>query len=448
LPGFTAIGGAIYSTGGALSIAGGRIANNQATGGGGGDAACIIGYPPFRGTDGGWAIGAGLYATGASLDIAGTTIASNRVAAGAGGAGLYHPSCGTIFGGNNGTAQGAGLYIGGGSLTISTSNIAANGSWPDYPYNGGGIYNSGTLTVSNSTLSGNIGYYGGGIYNLGTLTVSNSSLSGNTAYFGGGISTNAGTVSLTNVTLTANRAYTAYTSGGGLYVTATPPVLHNTLIAGNLWGVGTTHSDVSGALNPSGDYNLIGDGTGMTGLSDGVNGNQVGSAAAPIDPLLGPLDDNGGPTLTHALLSGSPAIDAGNNDYATDWDQRGDGFPRIVGIIDPDNPVIDIGAFEVQGGGSGPSRHSRQAVTPLRLDVAALLDTPPSQPVSGMRSENKHDMAVLDTLFSNHSAAQSVLLVGRPEVGDAPTFVHRHKESRLDLTQADAFGLFGVFLAD
>src|SRR5262249_31351718 len=62
------------------------------------------------------------------------------------------------------------------------------------------------------------------------------------------------------------------------------------------------------------------------------------------DPLLGPLQDNGGPTFTHALLEGSPAIDAGDNEDAPEWDQRGEGFPRIV------NKTIDTGAFEVQPG--------------------------------------------------------------------------------------------------
>src|SRR5262249_37581050 len=162
----------------------------------------------------------------------------------------------------------------------------------------------------------------------------------------------------------------------------------------------------------------------------------VGTASAPIDPLLGPLQDNGGPTFTHALLPGSPAIDAGNNVYATEWDQRGEGFPRIVGIIDPDDPIIDIGAFEVQADGTGPPRPSRQVATPLRRDGAALLDSRPSQPVSGTRSETKPDAAMVDAMFANHSATQCVLLVGLPEVGDAPTFVHRHKASRLDLTQA------------
>jgi hypothetical protein len=208
--------------------------------------------------------------------------------------------------------------------------------------------------VSNSTLSGNSAYYsGGGIYNLGRL------------------------VTLTNVTLTANRANTGGSGvGGGLFVASGSPVLHNTLIAGNFRGAtGTTRDDVYGALNPSGDYNLIGDGTGMSGLINGVNGNLVGSADNPIDPLLGPLDDNGGPTLTHALLSGSPAIDAGNNDYATDWDQRGDGFPRIV------NGIIDIGAFEYQGDGSRPLvtrsvRGNEPAVGALPFSLLPSKDQP------------------------------------------------------------------------
>jgi hypothetical protein len=177
-------------------------------------------------------------------------------------------------------------------------------------------------------------------------------------------------VTLTNVTLTANRA-TSY--GGGLGVDFGSPVLHNTLIAGNFNGAtGTTRDDIAGAVDPGGDYNLIGDGSAMTGLHNGVNGNLVGSADNPIDPLLGPLADNGGPTLTHALLSGSPAIDAGNNAYATDWDQRGPGFRRIV------NGIIDIGAFEVQA-----HAHGRPTGQPLPDPVPVQALGMPSGPLLG-----------------------------------------------------------------
>jgi hypothetical protein len=359
-PGHNARGGGFYSTGGALTIAGATIANNQVIGGRGAD--CSVGGA-YQGADGGWGVGGSLYATGGSLDISDSMIASNRATGGLGGAGYtVHTGSGgtyTIPGGTGGTGQGGGLYVNGGSLTIASSTIASNqgtggaggagrGSGAGQ---GGGLYNNATLTVSNSTLSGNSAtHYGGGIYNYsGTLTVSNSTLSGNTAYSGGGIfnyytltvsnSTlfgnsatgsgggiyNMGTrpVTLTNVTLTANRATN---SGGGLCVFSgsSVPVLHNTLIASNFNGAsGTIRDDVFGALNSGGDYNLIGDGTGMTGLSNGVHGNLVGSAAAPIDPRLGPLQDNGGPTKTHALLGGSPALNTGNPSQLGVADQRG-----------------------------------------------------------------------------------------------------------------------------
>jgi hypothetical protein len=388
-PGYSADGGGFYSTGGALTVSGTVIANNQAFGGRGFDH---ISYAP--GGNGGSACGGGLYASGSSLDISDSRIASNGTSGGRGGDGYFYSTNSfslLVRGGYGGNGQGGGLYVNGGSLTIARSTIASNqaiggepGAYGDYSgyseggglsnsgtltltggtlsgnsadfgggigntgtltvtgstlsgNSGGGIYNRGTLTVRNSTLSGNSG---GGIYNGGTLTVSNSTLSGNTAGYGGGIY-NYGPypVTLTNVTLTANRANT----GGGLASTYT--VLHNTLIAGNFRGAsGTTRDDVSGRLDPGGDYNLIGDGTGMTGLSNGVNGNLVGNAVTPIDPLLGPLMDNGGPTRTHALLPGSPAVDAGNNAYATPFDQRGAGFPRVL------YGAIDIGAFELARG--------------------------------------------------------------------------------------------------
>jgi hypothetical protein len=399
-PGYDASGGGIYSTGGALTTDGVTLANNEVIGGRGGNARFMFEH----GGDGGWGIGGGLYATGGSLDIAHSTIASNLATGGRGGDGIPLSS---TPGGTGGPGLGGGLYVSGSALTIATSTISSNnatggdagvlgGGGPadgggisnggaltvsnsilsgnsagygggisnggaltvsnstlsgNSADQGGGISNGGALTVSNSTLSGNSAYlYGGGIYNRGTLTVSNSTLSGNSAtdiYYGsgGGIYAYLGHSNLTNVTLSANRS-TFF--GGGLYVYFDLPVLHNTLIAGNFRGAtGTTRDDVYGGLDPGGDYNLIGDGTGMGGLNNGVNGNQVGSASAPIDPLLGPLQDNGGPTLTHALLRGSPAIDAGSNAYATDWDQRGPGYPRIV------NGVIDIGAFEVQAHAHG-----------------------------------------------------------------------------------------------
>jgi hypothetical protein len=258
-------------------------------------------------------------ANGGTLTVMGSTVSGNT--SNYYGGGISDGGTLTVMGstvsGNYSNYYGGGIYIGySGPLTVTVSNSTLSGNTAGA---GGGIANLtlfGALTVSNSTLSGNSAGLGGGIYNRGTLTVTGSTLSGNSAGYGGGIYTDHGAraVTLTNVTLTANRAQTS--AGGGLYVYSGSAVLHNTLIARNFRGAtGTTRDDVFG--NPGGDYNLIGDGSGMTGLTNGVNGNLVGSADMPIDPLLGPLQDNGGPTKTHALLSGSPAIDAGNNAYAT-----------------------------------------------------------------------------------------------------------------------------------
>jgi hypothetical protein len=415
-------GGGLYASGGSLTLATSTVANNQATAG----AAGLDGFS-------GPGQGGGLHNIG-MLTVTGSTFSGNT--ANVFGGGIYNSGMLTVTGstlsGNTATYNGGGIYNSGmltvtgstvssntaghgggisnsGTLTITGSTLAGNTAGGF----GGGIYNEGrlpvtvgTLTVTFSTLSGNSAAVGGGIENEGTLTVtgstfsadtgrldgggienenqfdlnrarltvSNSTLSGNsTGYFGGGIRTVfAPPITLTNVTLTANRSGTAG-AGGGLV--AHMAVLHNTLIAGNFNGPGGRAPDDvwtgAGSLDPGGDNNLIGDGTGMTGLSNGVNGNQVGTGDHPIDPRLGPLADNGGPTLTHALLPGSPAIDAGNNAYATDFDQRGPGFPRIV------NGIIDIGAFEFQGAGAGPapSRSSRGQQAGLAELVAGL---PPS----------------------------------------------------------------------
>ena len=427
-------GAGLYVNGGSLTIAAGAIATNQATGGarglaghngrgqGGGlynAGTLTVSSSTLSGNTAYFYEGGGIYNAG-MLTVNTSTLSGNTAYTGGGilnegtltvsnstldsnfasqyGGGIEN-SAGTLtvsnstLSGNSGSLRGGGIenFAGtmvsgstlsgnsavfgggidnGGMLTVTGSTLSGN--------HGSAILNldRGTLTVTGSTLSGNTAGYGGGISNFGTLTISNSTLSGNLAndsFFGGGGIFIDGTtpVSLTNVTLPANRANTGGHSGrgGGLFVIyGGSPVLHNTLIGGNFNGAtGTARDDVFGRLDPGGDYNLIGDGTDMTGLSHGVNGNQVGSADSPIDPLLGPLQNNGGPTLTHALLPGSPAIDAGNNAYATDWDQRGPGFPRVSG------PHIDIGAFEFQQDGGGARAGGRDTSRNRGSVVAAYL---------------------------------------------------------------------------
>jgi hypothetical protein len=294
------------------------------------------------------------------------------------GAALYNSGPSTVRGctlsGNVATGSGGGIFNArvSGNLTVTDTALVGNSAG----LAGGAIANvadaSGwpTLTVTGSTLAGNTAPTGAGLYNHGALVASNSTLSGNSATGTGGGLWNDGAVLATNLTITANRAVQG---GGGLFVAAGLPYLRNTLVAGNFGSFYVPHDDISGPLCPFSDSNLVGDGTGMTGITDGVNGNQVGSRYNPIDPRLGPLADNGGPTWTHALLEDSPAIDAGNNDYATEWDQRGPGFARVAG------GRIDISAFEFQGGmapaAGGPGSGGASGTAGVRL-LAGLDLTP------------------------------------------------------------------------
>ena len=223
------------------------------------------------------------------------------------------------------------------TLTLLNSTVSGNTSGRL----GGGIATeNGTFSLTDSTVSGNTGVIGGGIFNNnGTFSLTNSTVSGNTAQQdGGGIYSNA-TLNLTSVTVAFNSS--EISSGGGVYAEGRAADLSNTIVAKN------TGSDFSGAISSTSSFNLIGDGSGMSGITNGTGGNQVG-----IDPKLNPtLAFNGGKTLSHALLAGSPAIDRGLNTLAVgQTDQRGTGFARIRDGNGDGTPTIDIGAFEVQLG--------------------------------------------------------------------------------------------------
>jgi hypothetical protein len=204
----------------------------------------------------------------------------------------------------------------------------------------------------------------------------------------------------------------------------------DTLLAGNtVDGPGTNSGpDLSGTLGSLG-HNLVGntqDGSGFD-ATDLLN----------VDPLLGPLQDNGGPTFTMALLPGSPAIDAGDNTDAPDWDQRGPGYPRITA----EDPVIDIGAFEVQqDGGNGPGREMLRHAKPVPLEVAALLDNGPSLSMSRIASEAKPLGRAVDAVFANDGATQLAVGGGRSAEMDDFMPLLRHK----GLTAPDDLDVFRV----
>ena len=260
---------------------------------------------------------------------------------------------------------GSGVFNPGYTANASISGLTiANGIVPGGFDFGGGIFSNATLTLSGVTLSGNSAGFGGGIANIGTLNLTNSTISNNSADTGGGIhgsilncvnstisgntartdnagGINVGTVSLINTTVVHN---SAAGTGGGLNIFSGNSVrARNSIIALNTAASGP---DVSGPLT-SDNFNLVGNASGGT-ITPSQFADQLGSAVGPIDPLLGPLKDNGGPTFTHALLSGSPAIDKGHSSgFATD--QRG--FTRPSNFLDITNAQGgdggDIGAFEV-----------------------------------------------------------------------------------------------------
>jgi len=259
------------------------------------------------------------------------------------------------------------------NTTVTLQNITISGG--NVKYGSGGIHNDGILTLSHSTVSGNTGGNGGGIENQGTLTVSHSTVSNNSAYNAGGIyNDNADMLTISHSTISSNAAGG---NGGGIFSNATTPfTVNNSTISGNTsvfsgGGLFSRNSDefvvssstISDNYSPTsgdgihlfdgilvlqnsifgnndcrnngtvvGDYNLLqGSGNSACGLTNGVDNNIVGQ-----DPLLGSLQDNGGATFTHQLLSGSPAIDAGSSDEAAD--QRG--------VVRPQGSGDDMGAVE------------------------------------------------------------------------------------------------------
>jgi CSLREA domain-containing protein len=291
---------------------------------------------------------------GGDLTLTNSTVSNNIAYYGTGGI-WNHPDfhyydrkftlTNTVVSGNTGR----GIQNRYAKLVLIDSTVSKNvGS----PY-GGGIRNSwGTLTLTNSTVSENTagntwGYgYAGGIFNIGDLTLTNSTVSGNRAgYAAGGIHSRYGNLVLTNSTVSNNTSY--YYSGG---ISSHHLTLTNTIVAGNGRYAPSCYSAYP--VDSLG-YNLTDDDScGLTAPSDLV----------VADAGLGPLADNGGPTETHALLAGSPAIDAASPDCPPPaTDQRG--------VVRPQGAACDIGAFELE-----------QATILAEIDIRPSSDANPIRP--------------------------------------------------------------------
>lgn len=259
-----------------------------------------------------------VYVGGNSLVLSGITLADGNTA-GHGGALSFSSGSLTLSGvaiqNNHAQSFGGGFYMGGQSLSVIDSTISGNSS---SNHGGGFVINYPTVSLVDSTISGNsAGGFGGGFYGRtgsNSLTIRNSTIVGNgSGSTGGGFLLNKSTVVLTN-SIVANNTAPTDAEFDGATQTATP-----TNVVANF-------SLIEGAYSVSGTF----------GGSNNIFGQ---------DPKLGPLTNNGGPTQTLALLSGSPAIDAGNNATCETTDQRGVARP-----YDGDkngSAICDLGAFEV-----------------------------------------------------------------------------------------------------
>jgi hypothetical protein len=272
-----------------------------------------------------------------------------------------------IFSGNSATwGGGAHVFINNdGTINLTNNTFSGNSAtW------GGGadvfLNNDGTINLTNNTFSGNSATWGGGadvsLMNDGTVNLTNNTFSGNSATWGGGADVslmNDGTVNLTNNTFTGNSA----DFGGGLSVFLQTNVatanIYNNIIWNNTASAGGNDGDDLDILS-DGNADNIGSPVYLFNNNLGINANFATAQSEDLivsdtdnysqgsniqsNPQLGPLQDNGGPTQTHALLFPSPAIDAGNNSVAVITDQRG--YVRIWDGDGNGSAIVDIGAYE------------------------------------------------------------------------------------------------------
>jgi len=265
---------------------------------------------------------------------------------------------------------GGGIYNNSAIVNISNSTLRNN-----FAGSGGAIFNgtNGRVSLSNASVINNSALSaGGGVSNASyaMLNVTNSTISGNSTQHGrgGGIYiVGGGAVNITNSTISNNTAN--FGSGGGIADNnSTAPVLiRNSIIALN---TAQTGPDLNGVFGSQG-HNLVGRLDSAAGFFIGMFDDIVGFGAAPINPLLAPLGNFGGPTPTHALLPGSPAINAGDNCVVLASGSGGCMTTPLTsdqrGLARQVNGTVDIGAFESRG-----------------FTISATSGTPQSTPISSL----------------------------------------------------------------
>jgi CSLREA domain-containing protein len=445
-------GGILIADSGTLTVTDSTISGNFTEDGGGGigidsdtDGTLTVTGSTITDNTGEFDNGGGIRNEGTGTVTVTDSTISNNFSGHEGGAiandgeGTVEVTGSTIGPDNFSDSEGGGIYNeSDGTLTVTGSTI------PDNSTNsvGGGIYNSGSMTVTDSTISGNtsgpssFGGEGGGIYSTNdipdtdpandpddTTTIINSTISGNTAAgepgIGGGVYNSFGLTVIKNSTITNNTATDGRGSGvasRGNEEFASTEVLSSIISANTNTDV-DFFTDFGTPTNTfvSEGYNLIGDGN-ATGAF-----NQTGDTTGVSDPMLGDLADNGGPTMTHALLTDSPAIDKGPPSTSCpppDTDQRGVERPQDG---DGDSTAVcDIGSFEleepenqaptvtVDGGGScGAASDMRGTITLALSDP----DDPPGSLTLTATSSNRSVLPNRNISFSGGTDASRTMTV-------------------------------------
>jgi uncharacterized repeat protein (TIGR01451 family)/CSLREA domain-containing protein len=425
-------GGVFYSGGQDVTIVNSSVSNNQivtgsGTGGGisyGGGSTLSVIDSFVNNNDSKDGSGGGIQFSGPNLEVANTEIVGNTTT-GTGGSGGGINFGGTnitvvdslikgntanssLGGGINANAStvildnitvdnnlsdgtGAGVSSSANNTTITGSTLSNNRVRTSTP-GGGGFLTGSLIKIESSTFNGNItgGDAGGLFIGAGFFDMTNSTVSGNSAAFnGGGINLSVGSPTISNTTITGNTADSDDNSsgnGGGIFNSSSAVVIKNSIIAGNEGLNGD--EDCFGSFN-SGGYNIIGIvSTNCTILP--APGDPDSTDLSGVDPLLQDLANNGGPTETHALGDGSPALDGGNPAGCTD----GDGVALTTdqrGQVRPSGARCDIGAYEA---GS----------TTLTIDKAAPETAAPGSDfvyvitVTNTGPGNSFDVTVTDTL--------------------------------------------------
>jgi hypothetical protein len=345
----------------------------------------------------------------AQVDLQRTTVSGNQID-GSGG-GVYNTGSlslvdSTILG-NTSQDAGGGIFNSG-ELTLLRSQVNSNQGWAlglNGQYGGGGIANLGSADIQDTDISGNFTVSaGGGINNLGTLNLRNSSLTGNWGrdrggglnqdesgqsilenvtfsynmgdLGGGGVMIWGGTASLNHVTITRNMVAIGFigNQGGALETHNADVTIQNSLTADNRNYYGTLQPTVDCNLHPIGTVTNLG--YNLVGIVDGCNwtlapGDQTGTLASPLDPLLFDRGPYGGYSLSHPPNFGSPALDAANPATCAPFDQRG--------ISRPQGPGCEIGAAEAG-------------------QIALAIDVRPDDPANGIDLSGRPRVSV--ALFS------------------------------------------------